>query len=39
MTSNFNDPRRLFELYKALTGEDLAPAEKHRKPRSKEANK
>ena len=30
--SDFNAPRRLFELYKALTGEDLSPiknAEKH----------
>ena len=36
--SDFNDPRRLFELYKALTGVDLSPVKKYEK-RSKELEK
>ena len=27
-TFHYNDPRRLFELWKKLTGEDLAPHSK-----------
>ena len=31
MTSNFSDPKRPFLLWKELSGEDLAPAEKPQK--------
>lgn len=37
MSSDFNSAKRLFSLWKEYSGEDLAPAEKHGKPR-KEAH-
>lgn len=30
--SDFNSPRRLFELWKKLTGEELMPDETHENP-------
>jgi hypothetical protein len=30
-TRSFNDPRRLFKLWKELTGEDLGPTETYGK--------